>query len=219
MSEVLGERLPTRATLLELQAERAVMEEGYAFLDEKRLLLAAQLLQRLQALEQAQAEFARAQGRARAALRAGLLRHALEGLQSHPAAELAGLHLRRRSTNLLGVPLQDLQWRVEAAAVSVQAEHPSPEAATVAGRFRELLGPALALAAASGDLRRLLAEYRRTEGRARALEDVLIPETVTAIRELEDRLDDLDREEAVRVRHHALRRGGPGARLEPPENR
>ena len=52
----------------------------------------------------------------------------------------------------------------------------------------------------SGNLYRLVDDYRRTERRARALEDVLLPETRVAIRQLEEQLDDQDQEEAIRVR-------------------
>ncbi|MBF0418470.1 MAG: hypothetical protein HQL86_09515, partial [Magnetococcales bacterium] len=52
----------------------------------------------------------------------------------------------------------------------------------------------------SGNLQRLLTEYRRTERRARALEDVILPELDEAIHEMEIRLEELDQEEAIRVR-------------------
>ena len=36
-----SEQAPTRAAVLELKAERVIVEEAYDFLDEKRLLLAS----------------------------------------------------------------------------------------------------------------------------------------------------------------------------------
>ena len=42
------EQAPTRAAVLELRAERIVVEEAYDFLDEKRLLLAAELLRQVE---------------------------------------------------------------------------------------------------------------------------------------------------------------------------
>ncbi|MCA1804465.1 MAG: V-type ATP synthase subunit D [Xanthomonadaceae bacterium] len=69
-----------------------------------------------------------------------------------------------------------------------------------AGIFHFLLLRARDLALPSGNLYRLMDDYRRTERRARALEDVLLPETRVAIRQLEEQLDDQDQEEAIRVR-------------------
>ena len=45
------EQAPTRAAVLELRQERSVVSEAYDFLDEKRLLLAAELLRQLDAYQ------------------------------------------------------------------------------------------------------------------------------------------------------------------------
>ena len=62
---------------------------------------------------------------------------------------------------------------------------------------------AAAEASSAGNLRRLAQEYRRTERRARALENVLLPEIDGALRFIEEQLDAVDQEEAVRVRNAA----------------
>jgi V/A-type H+-transporting ATPase subunit D len=51
-----------------------------------------------------------------------------------------------------------------------------------------------------GNLQRLRADYARTERRARALEDVLLPEIDETLRGVESALDELEREEVVRAR-------------------
>ena len=56
---------------------------------------------------------------------------------------------------------------------------------------------------AAANLRRLVEEYRRTERRARALENVLLPEIDRSLRFIEEQLDAVDQEEAVRVRNAA----------------
>ena len=50
---------------------------------------------------------------------------------------------------------------------------------------------------------RLIEEYRRTERRARALENVLLPEIDHSLKFIEEQLDAVDQEEAVRVRNAA----------------
>ena len=52
-----AEQAPTRAAVLELRAERVIVEEAYDFLDEKRLVLAAELLRQLNRYETLYAEF------------------------------------------------------------------------------------------------------------------------------------------------------------------
>jgi vacuolar-type H+-ATPase subunit D/Vma8 len=49
------ELIPTQSAFLELTAERAGMREGYRFLDEKRLILASEILANLDAYDAAKA--------------------------------------------------------------------------------------------------------------------------------------------------------------------
>ncbi len=56
------------------------------------------------------------------------------------------------------------------------------------------------LAGISGNLYRLLAEYRVTERRSRALENVILPEISQMLREMTTHLEEIDLEDAIRVR-------------------
>lgn len=194
------DRLPTRTTLLELREERQIMQEGYRFLDEKRLLLAAEILRQLALYEAAMDQFRDRQEAATEALRDAVGRHGLEALSLYPSP-LATAPPVPHQYSFLGV-------RMLAAAdlpdpplgeIAV-AEDPSPQARRAAEIFHLLLLRARDLALLSGNLYRLMDDYRRTERRARALEDVLLPEARVAIRQLEEQLDDQDQEEAIRVR-------------------
>jgi vacuolar-type H+-ATPase subunit D/Vma8 len=59
------------------------------------------------------------------------------------------------------------------------------------------------LAGVSGNLYRLLAEYRVTERRSRALGSVFLLEIDQALREMSTHLEELDFEDAVRVHLHS----------------
>lgn len=78
--------------------------------------------------------------------------------------------------------------------------HPSPEAERCRRAFLDLLQRSAELAALADNLERLRLEYRHTERRARALEDVLMPEIDQTLYELESRLEEIEQEEAIRVR-------------------
>lgn len=192
---------PTRSALLELKDDRHVMAEGYRFLDEKRLLLAAEIvvqLERYQALRRAWQE-----GIARgvASLGEAVGRHGLEGVQVYPAQENTRVRLVREEREFFGVRL--VQARLEGARPDPPEPGPtmpSPEAEGCREAFAGLLETGAILAAVSGNLHRLLNDYRRTERRARALEDVILPELDAAIAEIDVRLEELEQEEAVRVR-------------------
>ena len=55
----------------------------------------------------------------------------------------------------------------------------------------------------SGNLYRLLADYRLTERRARALENVILPEIEQSLKVMTTHLEELEFEDAVRVRRQA----------------
>jgi V/A-type H+-transporting ATPase subunit D len=190
---------PTRSAVLELQEERRAMREGYQFLDEKRLLLAAEMLEELRRYEQAFVAFRESLGGAGEMLAAAVARHGLEGVQVYPPARIEGVELRVTRRQLLGVRLIEAVLHGEPVPAA-PAENPSPEAESCRDMFADLLRQAAVLAALVGNLERLRLEYRRTERRARALEDVLMPEIEQTIYELESRLEEIEQEEAIRVR-------------------
>ena len=56
------------------------------------------------------------------------------------------------------------------------------------------------VAAVAGNLERLSLEYRRAVRRARALQDVLLPEIDRDVYEIETRLEELEQEDAISMR-------------------
>lgn len=190
----------TRSTLLELREERRAMGEGFTFLDEKCLLLAAEILRELKRYAALRDEFRRRHGDAGASLRAALLRHGLQGVECLPVASFDEARLRIARRALLGVTLQDAELGGVPARAPM-AVNPSPEAEQARERFAALLAQAAPLAAAAGNLERLSHEYRRTVRRARALQDVLLPELDQAVQDIQTRLEQQEQEEAVWVRH------------------
>jgi V/A-type H+-transporting ATPase subunit D len=77
---------------------------------------------------------------------------------------------------------------------------PSREVQRLAAAFRRLLEAAAPLAAITANLERLMREYRRTERRVRALENVVLPEISQDLAAMEEHLDLNEQEEVIRVR-------------------
>jgi V/A-type H+-transporting ATPase subunit D len=195
----MTEIAPTRSALIALKDERRTMREGYAFLDEKCLLLAAAMLREVRRFETLRAELAERQGKALRALQGAVSRHGLHGLQCYPAADGSHQAVRTTRKSLLGVAL--LEARLERKAERPEpAVNPSPEAEACRAAFGELLPGLVQMAALAGNLERLYREYRRTVRRVRALQDVLLPEIDATLNEVETRLEELERDEALWVR-------------------
>ena len=195
----MSEITPTRSVVLELKDERRAMQEGYVFLDEKCLLLAGEMLRELARYAELQREFLATWDAALAALQRAIARHGLAGLGVYPPAELGGAHVRRTPRSLMGVRLQDAEWVSEPTPIPPSVER-SPEAELCRRAFRDLLARAAPLAAVVGDLARLEHEYRRAVRRARALQDVLLPELDRTLYEIETRLEELEQEDAIWMR-------------------
>jgi len=196
----VSEISPTRSAVIEMKDERRAMNEGFVFLDEKCLLLAGEILRQLERHEQLQRELLALHEQATAALQASVARHGLNDLRIYPPNELETSPLSVDTKSLMGVRLQQAQWSAGEAR-HADAVMPSPEAEACRQAFTALLAAAAPLAAVSGNLERLSLEYRRSVRRARALQDVMLPELDHSIGDIEGRLEELEQEDAIWMRH------------------
>lgn len=191
---------PTRSAYLELKDERQLVREGYEFLDEKRMIVAQEMLRQLSAYRESLDKYMAAHAEAVTALAGAVARHGLEGMTVYPRYELEGWECEHGYHRFLGVQLIDPQCPDIGWGPTPPPAVPSPEAVHCRDRFADLLPLAAELAARSANMQRLITEYVRTERRARALENVLLPEIDEGIRFMEEQLEALDQEEALRVR-------------------
>lgn len=190
---------PTRSAILQLREEHGVILEAYDFLDEKRLLLAAELLRQLQSYEEKIIQYESLRQKAEHALVATIKRHGLQGTQVYPGQYLENAIVSTEIESFMAVSLATTSLDITEENTKHPASHPSPEAESCRDLFLDMLKLAAVIAGISGNLYRLLEEYRRTERRARALENVVIPEMSHNLREMSTRLEELDQEDIVRV--------------------
>jgi V/A-type H+/Na+-transporting ATPase subunit D len=194
---------PTRSAFLELKEERQLVREGFEFLDEKRVILAQEMLRRLSAWRAARERYDALHESAAAALVRALGRHGLDGLGIYPVLRMENASAALREHRFLGVNLLDgsfLEGWDENARRPL-AVNPSPEAERCREAFGALVPLAFELAVMRASLERLIAEYIRTERRARALENVVLPEIEGSLRFMDEQLEAMDQEEAIRVRN------------------
>ncbi|MGL6112808.1 MAG: V-type ATP synthase subunit D [Rubrivivax sp.] len=198
----MSEVSPTRSAVIEMKDERRAMHEGYVFLDEKCLLLAGEILRQLEHHHRLQREFLEQHERAQGCLRAAVAQLGLQGLQVHPPTDLGHAQLALTARSLMGVRLQSALWR-SGGISSAQALMPSPEAEACRRAYAAVVDAGTQLAAVSGNLERLSLEYRRAVRRARALQDVMLPELDHTIADIEGRLEELEQEDAIWMRRGA----------------
>lgn len=194
----MSRETPTKSRLIALQAERRAMREGQAFLDEKCLILAAEMLRELHRYEALAERFQTCRRAAATALRAALRRHGHLGLAVYPALH-RGLRFEQVAGGLLGIPL----WRdgvLYAEPTDATPVYPSPEGEAARQAYFRLAQSAAALAPSVGNLARLLREYRRSARRAGSLHDVVLPELEAETAAIAAQLDEQERDEALWVR-------------------
>ncbi len=196
----MREVAPTKSEALALAEERKLMRDGFGFLDEKRMLLAAEILRQLALFEKRNAELESARKTAMAALGEAIERHGLEELQLMQAEKPFAAPKTAAST-YLGVALlhriEELDDLIKPAALPTL--NLTPEVKTASAAFKRLAEIMLEAALLSANLLRLAREYRRTERRARALENVLLPEVSAMLKHVTEQLDAFDQEEAARA--------------------
>jgi len=190
---------PTRSAVVERKEERHAMHEGYVFLDEKTMLLAGEIVRQLREYEAKANRFAETQRTAVRALASAITQHGLEGLQIYPEGILDEAELLITDSALMGVRLLSAEITGDALPPVAPADA-SPEAEACRKAYVALLEQAAALAGLTGNLERLFLEYKRASRRARALQDVLLPELDHDIAELETRLEELEQEDAIWMR-------------------
>lgn len=195
----MREVMPTPSAAIELAEERKLMRQGYEFLDEKRMLLATEMLRQLRDYREHFARLVAETKAAADALAAAVERHGIDALQTYPAPVAPSVADNLR-TLFLGLPMLSAGEVLVATATAPAAVDPSPEAKACAAAFTQLVLSAADVGVCAGNLTRLAREYRRTERRAEALEKVLLPEVEEAMRRVDELLDTMDRDEAIRTR-------------------
>jgi V/A-type H+/Na+-transporting ATPase subunit D len=198
----MADRTPTatRISFLELSDERRMVREGHALLDEKRMLLAAEILAGLRRYRELRAGWLAGLARARQALAAATRRHGFDNLTVHPARRGAFAAVSLHQHRLLGLPLLEAELELAEAQPEFPAAETSPEVAACIESFQALAARAATLAGLAVSLRIMARDYVRTERRARALENVILPEIDADIRFVEAQLESIDQEESIRVR-------------------
>ncbi len=204
----MREVTPTRAAALELADERRLMRQGYELLDETRMLLATEMLRQLreyQVRSQVLKAALRASGEA---LAMAVERHGLDNLEVYPVPLQPPAGPRFKRSTFLGVPLISATLLEHHGAGTPPALDPSPEAEACRAAFVHVLALCVEVGVVTANLQRLMREYRRIERRAKALENVLIPEVEDAITRVSEQLEITDREDTLGAR---WRLGKPAA--------
>jgi V/A-type H+-transporting ATPase subunit D len=208
MAESEREITATRIAFMDLKDEQQLVREGYELLDEKRVLLAAEMRRQLARLAALRRECDALTRELRSRTMAAVNRHGIDELWVFPPRSLGADRLEMRHARLFGLELVTarLEPPAQLPATGELPVNSTPEARACADVHERFLLRAVELAACGVNLRRLVKEYVRTERRARAIENVLMPEIESALKIIDERLEGMDQEELARQRFVARSR-------------
>jgi len=198
----------SRSAFLELRDEERLVRNGYEFLDEKRVQLAAEMLRERDAWRDARARFLTACESASAALREAVAAEGLEALQVLDVETLSDARFLRKERNFVGLSLIVVKPESGRQDITELSTRRSGVTRACIDAFRRVISLGVPLAARAANLETLIHEYERTERRVRALENVILPEIREHLGTMEEHLDLNEQEEVVRVRsliHTGLR--------------
>lgn len=191
----------SRSAVLELQDELRLVNDGYEFLDQKRILLAAEMLRQQQDYAAARGKFAVLCDHAAGDLVHAAADQGFEGLQVFPATELSSVIVQTKPRSYIGQVLLEVRLVCGETSLTYKPIRPTRAVHSCRNSYREIILDAAELAARSSNLARLVREYKRTERRVRAIENVILPEIRQALAAMEEHLDHADQEEVIRVRN------------------
>ncbi|WP_405226559.1 V-type ATP synthase subunit D [Lentisalinibacter sediminis] len=200
MADPRRQQSASRGQLQELRDEQKVVREGFEFLEQKRMLIAAEIMRALRRHQAIDEEFSVGHADAVTALGRAIGFHGLGGVQVYPPRPYEDGSLSFDERRFLDLRLIDAATEGESVDRSRPAVLPSIEAELCAEAFRALIDGAARMAAIATSIARLLEDYRKTERRARALENVILPEIDETVKDFEDQLEAMDQEDAIRVR-------------------
>jgi V/A-type H+-transporting ATPase subunit D len=206
MPELSQTRSASRSAYLELLHELQLTNDGYEFLDEKRVLLAAEILRQREAYRVASDRFASLCGKAATAFREAAADQGLDGLQVCPVPALTGPRLHVTGRPCAGLDLLDASFDTGEVAARRRPVRPSASVDACRVAHLDVITATAPLAALTTNLQRLMHEYTRTERRVRALENIVLPEIKSDIRSMEEHLDLIEQEEVIRVLTFQLER-------------
>jgi V/A-type H+-transporting ATPase subunit D len=142
----------SRSAFLELQDEKKLVNDGYEFLDEKRILLAAELLRQREAWRRARATFMERWDEAAKLVPVAVGDQGLEGLRVHPRHTLGGAGLEISERPYVGQVLLEATLDAGSNELSRDPVRPSRDVRRLADAFRGLLEAAAPLAAVTANL-------------------------------------------------------------------
>ncbi len=193
MSEHLS---PTKGNLLALQKSHTLAKKGYDLMDRKRNILIKEMLSLLDDVRMLREEIAKTYKQAYQALQEANITLGIVGDIAKSIPVDNGLSVTYRS--VMGVELPQISHEAEYVKITYGIGHTNTKFDYAYKSFMKVRELTVKLAEIDNSTYRLANAIRKSQKRANALENVVIPRFETEIRYISDVLEEKDRESFVR---------------------
>lgn len=202
MAEILNVK-PTRMELLKLKRRIKLASKGHKLLKEKQDALIMEFFTIYDEALSLRKELNQKMVEAFDALRMAEIDVGVSRIREIALGVTPNKEVEIRKRNIMGVPVplieaESFRRSIEDRGYSFVSTSPSVD--TAAQKFEEVLELAIRLAEVEETLKRLAREIEKTKRRVNALEYIIIPRMEVTVKFIEQRLDEIERENFFRLK-------------------
>lgn len=185
---------PTKSSLRKLKDDLAFAYEGYDLLNQKREILALEIVKKISAIREIEADFQEALNVLYAGYRNAAVDMGSEAVTLQSCMETRGYFLKTDFTKLMGLKLPDIQ-------INLKNPRPValPQTSTAYDDAKEKSRRVLQILAQYATITKsvivLSRELKKVQRRVNALEKIFIPQHEEAKKYITDRIEEMEREE------------------------
>lgn len=199
---------PTKSSLRRLKEDLAFAYEGYDLLNQKREILALEIVRRLGEIRRVEAEFLEVLQSLYVAYREAAVALGADAVALQSGGERRGYFLHMEFTKLMGLRLPQIKVTLKRPYPSVTLAVTSAAYDAARQRAYEALDVLGAYATMTKAVIMLARELKKVQRRVNALEKIFIPQHEEAKKYITDRLEEMEREEVFVKKLIRQRTGG-----------
>ncbi len=186
---------PTKSSLRKLKEDLAFAYEGYDLLNQKREILAIEIVRKIDAIRRIETDFREVLHRLYGAYRNAAVDMGSDAISLQSCFEARGYFLNMGFTKLMGLKLLNIKLALKNPNPSVTVPGTTAAYDDAKEESRKALQILAEYATITKSIIMLSRELKKVNRRVNALEKIFIPQREEAKKYIADRLDEIEREE------------------------
>jgi V/A-type H+-transporting ATPase subunit D len=186
---------PTKSSLRKLKEDLAFAYEGYDLLNQKREILAIEIVRKIDAIRKIEAEFQEVLNQLYSAYRNAAVDMGSDAITLQSCSEMRNYFLQMDFTKLMGLKLLNFKLGFKNNLPAVTLPPTSASYDNAKEQSRKVLRILAQYATITKSVIMLSRELKKVQRRVNALEKIFIPQHEEAKKYITDRIEEMEREE------------------------